>query len=147
MASAPTSAPELIRIPNAPLPAVRQPESYDSIRGTQTPLIIDNGSTYLRYGFATSSSPVSVPNVIAKFKDRKQNRPLLLMGGAVDIESGAKSQARYPWEGDVLLNFDALVSDGLVWRFNMSWLLGRTKGVVPDASGLYRAHLHEMNIG
>ncbi|GJE94232.1 actin-like protein Arp5 [Phanerochaete sordida] len=100
--------PEVIRIPNPPLPTVRQPASYDDFRGTETPLVIDNGSTNLRFGFATSSSPVSAPNVIAKFKDRKQNRPLILMGEAVDVESGARSQARYPWEGDVLLNFDAL---------------------------------------
>lgn len=102
--------PELIRIPNPPLATVRQPKSYDSLRGTNTPLVIDNGSTNLRFGFATASDPISTPNVIAKFKDRKQNKPLLLMGDAVDIESGAKSQSRYPWEGDVLLNFDALVS-------------------------------------
>ena len=110
MTDTPIPAPEVIRIPNAPLPVVRQPASYDDVRGTGTPLIIDNGSTNMRFGFATSSSPVSVPNVISKFRDRKQNRPLLLMGDAVDIESAAKSQARYAWEGDILLNFDALVS-------------------------------------
>ena len=106
-----TETVELIRIPNPPLPIVRQPESYDIFRGNHTPLVIDNGSTNLRFGFATSKSPVSVPNVVAKFKDRKQNKPLLLFGDAVDVESGARSQARTPWEGDVLLNFDALVSD------------------------------------
>ena len=51
--------------------------------------------------------------------NRLQNRPLLLMGEAVDVESAAKSQARYPWEGDVLLNFDALVSDSFSLDFEM----------------------------
>ena len=35
---------------------------------------------------------------------------ILLFGDAIDAEGGAKSQAKTPWEGDVLLNFDALVS-------------------------------------
>ncbi|KAG8220581.1 hypothetical protein J3R82DRAFT_2802 [Butyriboletus roseoflavus] len=49
---------------------------------------------------------MSVPNVIARFK---YNQPLLLFGECVDAESGTKGQAKTPWEGDVLLNFDALV--------------------------------------
>ena len=49
-------------------------------------------------------------NVVSRYKDRKQNRPVLLIGDAIDAESGARAQARTPWEGDVLLNFDALVS-------------------------------------
>ncbi|KAG8220239.1 hypothetical protein J3R82DRAFT_1280 [Butyriboletus roseoflavus] len=52
---------------------------------------------------------MSVPNVIARFK---YNQPLLLFGECVDAESGAKGQAKTPWEGDVLLNFDA--TGGLV---------------------------------
>ncbi|KAJ3562095.1 hypothetical protein NP233_g9789 [Leucocoprinus birnbaumii] len=32
----------------------------------------------------------------------------MLFGEAVDCETGARGQARTPWEGDVLLNFDAL---------------------------------------
>ncbi len=101
---------EVIRIPNSPYPSIAVPEIYDDFRGKGVPLIIDNGSTNLRFGFATSSSPRSVANVVAKYKDRKQNRPLLLFGDGVDAESGARAQARTPWEGDVLLNFDALVS-------------------------------------
>ncbi|PSS06632.1 hypothetical protein PHLCEN_2v3588 [Hermanssonia centrifuga] len=99
---------EVIRIPNSLYPSIAVPETYDDFRGKGVPLIIDNGSTNLRFGFATSSSPRSVANVVAKYKDRKQNRPLLLFGDGVDAESGARAQARTPWEGDVLLNFDAL---------------------------------------
>ena len=47
---------------------------------------------------------------MAKYKERKTNKPLLLFGEAIDSESGARAQAKTPWEGDVLLNFDALVS-------------------------------------
>lgn len=102
--------PEIVRIP-APLPAsTKVPQSYDAFRGKETPLVIDNGSTNLRFGFASSTEPTSLSNVVARFRDRKQNKPLLLFGDAIDVESGARAQAKTPWEGDVLLNFDALVS-------------------------------------
>lgn len=101
---------EIIRIPGAPPPTTSAPQSYEGLRGTGTPLVIDNGSTNLRFGFATSSDPTTVTNVVARFRERKQNKPLLLFGDAIDTESGARAQARTPWEGDILLNFDALVS-------------------------------------
>ena len=104
---------ETIRIPPLLSPVIRVPQSYDDFRGESVPLVIDNGSTTLRFGFATSPRPTSVSNVVARFRDRKQNKPLLLYGDAVDIESGARTQAKTPWEGDVLLNFDALVSTHL----------------------------------
>ncbi|KAI0641198.1 actin-like protein Arp5p [Trametes meyenii] len=95
-------------LPPLPLPTVHVPASYDAHRDKQTPLCIDNGSTHLRFGFCTSESPRTGLNMIAKYKERKTNKPLLLFGEGIDVESGAKSQARTPWEGDVLLNFDAL---------------------------------------
>lgn len=101
---------DIIRIPNSPYPSVPVPEAYEDYRGKGTPLIIDNGSTNLRFGFATSSTPRSVTNIVSRYKDRKQNRPVMLLGDAIDAETGARAQARTPWEGDVLLNFDALVS-------------------------------------
>ena len=98
------------------LPSVVPPNSYDAHRGKETPLVIDNGSTHLRFGFATSSSPRSGLNMVAKYKERRTNKPLLLFGEGVDVESGAKTQAKTPWEGDVLLNFDALVSSELLFH-------------------------------
>jgi actin-related protein 5 len=97
------------RLPTPALAGVASPDSYDDHRDQGTPLIIDNGSTNLRFGFASSSTPHFGPNAVAKYKERKFNMPLLLFGDAIDAESGAKSQTRTPWEGDVLLNFDALV--------------------------------------
>ncbi len=91
------------------------PDSYDEHRGTNTPIIIDNGSTTFRWGFADFGVPRFGPNAISKYKERKTNKPLLLFGEAIDVESGAKAQTRTAWEGDVLLNFDALgVFDFLV---------------------------------
>ncbi|KAF9073932.1 hypothetical protein BDP27DRAFT_1381421 [Rhodocollybia butyracea] len=77
-------------VPLPTLPGIPpDPEDYTPHRNQQTPLILDNGSTHLRW-------------------ERKSNQPLMLFGDAVDVESGAKTQSRTPWEGDVLLNFDAL---------------------------------------
>jgi len=93
-----------------------QAEPYEFHRNAHTPIIIDNGSTTLRWGFGSSSNPNEEPtpfigpNAVAKYRDRKTNKPLLLFGEAIDSESGARGQAKTPWEGDVLLNFDALVS-------------------------------------
>ncbi|OJT07940.1 Actin-like protein arp5 [Trametes pubescens] len=100
--------PEVTYLPQQPLPRVQVPASYDAHREKHTPLCIDNGSTHLRFGFCTSESPCMGVNMIAKYKERKTNKPLLLFGDGIDIEGGARSQARTPWEGDVLLNFDAL---------------------------------------
>ncbi|KAF7311013.1 hypothetical protein HMN09_00644700 [Mycena chlorophos] len=75
----------------------------------ETPIAIDNGATTLRYGFCTSAAPRSALNDISKYKERRTNKPLLLLGDAVDVEGVAKIQARTPWEGDVLLYFDALL--------------------------------------
>ncbi|KAF9523637.1 actin-related protein Arp5p [Crepidotus variabilis] len=102
-------------LPTTYLPTLPpQAEAYEYHRTAHTPIIIDNGSTNLRWGFGSSSRPneepktFTGPNAIAKYKERKTNKPLLLFGEAIDSESGARGQARTPWEGDVLLNFDAL---------------------------------------
>ena len=97
-------------LPVQPLPTVHVPATdYDDHREANTPLCIDNGSTHLRFGFCTSETPRTGINMVAKYKERKTNKPLLLFGEGIDIEGGARSQAKTPWEGDVLLNFDALV--------------------------------------
>lgn len=104
------SGPNVAHVPLPVLPSVPPPpDSYDEHRGTNTPIIIDNGSTTFRWGFADFGVPRFGPNAISKYKERKTNKPLLLFGEAIDVESGAKAQTRTAWEGDVLLNFDALV--------------------------------------
>ncbi|KAI1785574.1 actin-like ATPase domain-containing protein [Ganoderma leucocontextum] len=96
-------------LPVQPLPTVHVPATdYDHHHEAHTPLCIDNGSTHLRFGFCTSDTPRTGINMVAKYKERKTNKPLLLFGEGIDIEGGARSQAKTPWEGDVLLNFDAL---------------------------------------
>lgn len=98
--------PYILDIPRPVLPSLPPPPlDYEGVTGD---IIIDNGATSFRWGF-TGQEPSAAPTVIAKYKDRRNNKPLLLFGDAVDCETGARGQARTPWEGDVLLNFDALV--------------------------------------
>jgi actin-related protein 5 len=92
------------------IPPPAAPDNYGPHRGKATPLVIDNGSSTVRFGFAGAAAPKTGPNTVSKYKERKTNRPMLVFGDAVEVESAAKTQIRTPWEGDVLLNFDALVS-------------------------------------
>lgn len=109
-----TQQPEIVGLPplSLPSPPLKQ-VLYDKYRATHTPIVIDNGSTTLRWGFADFDKPYTGINAVSKYKERKNNRLLVLFGDAIDTESGARGQARTPWEGDVLLNFDALVHSAL----------------------------------
>lgn len=102
---------DVIDLPPAPQPSRLVPDRRAP--GSDVAIIIDNGSTNIRYGYNEEfllEGPYERTNVAARFKDRRTNRPVLLFGDSVDADSGGRAQARYPWEGDVLLNFDALVS-------------------------------------
>lgn len=107
----------LLYLPTPFAPQPLQQNDYLPFKDQQTPIVIDNGSSTLRYGFAldpasgvTRRDPLYGPNIVSRFKDRKSNNPVLIFGDGVEFDSGARAQARTPWEGDVLLNFDALVS-------------------------------------
>ena len=52
-------------------------------RPTATTIIIDNGSTTIRWGFGMSLTPYASPNAVAKYKEWKTNKPLLLFGEAI----------------------------------------------------------------
>ena len=87
--------------------------------------------------------------MVAKYKERKTNKPLLLFGEGIDIEGGARSQAKTPWEGDVLLNFDALVSlSSVIASRVVSWILENCKDVPTTAHrrGISCAGIHETTL-
>lgn len=117
----------IVTLPNLPAPQSLLQSDYTPFKGKQTPIVIDNGSSTLRYGFALNPStqsaqhtPFSGPNVVSRFKDRRSNKPVLIFGEGVEFDSGARAQARTPWEGDVLLNFDALVN----LQFGYKYIIG-----------------------
>ncbi|KAG8952028.1 Nuclear actin-protein involved in chromatin remodeling [Tulasnella sp. 424] len=81
--------------------------NYDG--NSNTPIVIDNGSTFFRYGWATQENgPHVQPNLVAKFRDKRSNRQVLLFGDSVDVEPQARAAAKSPWEGDHLNNSEAL---------------------------------------
>lgn len=92
-----------------PPPASFLVSDYDAFRGTLEPIVIDNGSSTLRFGFASAHDPLSQQNIVSRYKDRRMPGTVLLYGDAVDIEATTRTQSRTPWEGDLLLNFDAMV--------------------------------------
>ncbi|KAF8605000.1 actin-like protein Arp5p [Ceratobasidium sp. AG-I] len=75
----------------------------------RVPIVIDNGATNFRYGFAGNDrGPSSWLNSVSRYRERKTNRPVLLFGESTNIDATSRAQSKQPWEGDLLLNFDAL---------------------------------------
>ena len=106
--------------PTLPTHPLRK-DTYEGHCDNSTPIVIDNGATTLRWGWGTEDDswlPYQGPNCIAKLKERRTNKPLLLFGEAIELESGARAQAKSPWEGDVLLNFDAMVCPSSFWSLD-----------------------------
>lgn len=104
--------PDLNIVSLPPPPAIpNQPRhTYDAgAKSHHTPIVIDNGSSTLRFGWAGWADPICAQNAVSRFKERRQGKQLLLFGEAIDSESGARAQSKQPWEGDVLVNPDALV--------------------------------------
>jgi actin-related protein 5 len=80
------------------------------------PIIIDNGCTTYRFGFANpdvdnteeGEGPTQIANIYSRYRERKHNLQIALFGDNVEVESGAKTQSKTAWEGDILINFDAM---------------------------------------
>lgn len=108
--SVPSSDPQnIVHLPGRfTFPGTHVP--LDKYKEANTPILIDNGSSTFRFGYAGQPLPRTSANAVAKYKERKFGKQLLLFGDDIESESGARGQAKTPWEGDVLLNFDALVS-------------------------------------
>lgn len=48
-------------------------------------------------------------NVVARFRERKQGRNILLFGRDTDADANARSNARSPFDGDLLIHGDVMV--------------------------------------
>jgi actin-related protein 5 len=83
-----------------------EPDVYN--HNYTTPIIIDNGCTTYRFGFADASTPYTIANIYSRYRERKHNFQIALFGDNVEVESGAKTQSKTAWEGDILINFDAM---------------------------------------
>ncbi|CCO26743.1 actin-related protein 5 [Rhizoctonia solani AG-1 IB] len=77
-------------------------------RTDRPPIVIDNGATKFRYGFAGSDTgPYSWLNSSSRYRERKTNKPILLFGHSTNLDATSRAQSKQPYEGDLLLNFDA----------------------------------------
>ncbi|KAG8834370.1 Nuclear actin-protein involved in chromatin remodeling [Serendipita sp. 399] len=83
-----------------------EPDDYNT--PATVPIIIDNGCTTYRFGFSNASAPYTIPNIYSRYRERKHNLQIALFGDNVEVESGAKTQSKTAWEGDILINFDAM---------------------------------------
>lgn len=90
-------------------PAPPSSTDYDSHSLAHTPLILDNGATTLRAGWATDTSPRLVTdNIGARYRDRKVNETYLLAGSESYVDASSRSGVRSAFEGDVVCNFDQM---------------------------------------
>lgn len=91
--------------------AVKQPPaSRDWSNFTSSAIILDNGASTMRAGWAAEGGPRIVSeNVVARYKDRKSNRNILLAGSEAYADATSRAAVKSPFEGDVLVNFDQMV--------------------------------------
>lgn len=78
-----------------------------------------------------STPYIDSPNVIARYRERKIGKNMLLFGNYVDADANSRSNTRNMFDGDLLIHGDLLV------RANLSLLL-TLEGVcarlyIPDA--------------
>lgn len=91
--------------------AVRQPPAgRDWASFASSAIILDNGASSMRAGWSAEGAPrVVTENVIARYKDRKTNRNVLLAGHEAYADATSRASIKSPYEGDVLVNFDPMV--------------------------------------
>ncbi|CAI2176173.1 3524_t:CDS:10 [Funneliformis geosporum] len=76
---------------------------------TGIPLIIDNGSYQCRVGWANEDSPrLQFDSMVSKYRDRKINQSILLVGNDIYTDATAKSNAKTAFDGNVVYNFETM---------------------------------------
>ncbi|ORY89031.1 hypothetical protein BCR35DRAFT_262595 [Leucosporidium creatinivorum] len=90
--------------------AVEQPPpARDWANYASSAIVLDNGASNMRAGWATENAPrITSENVVAKYKDRKTNRNMLLAGSEAYADATSRGAVKSPFEGDVLVNFDQM---------------------------------------
>ena len=89
----------------------RSTDYTSTFANTATPIIVDNGSSRFRAGWASEHATgprLDVENVISRYKDRKSNKNITLAGAQVYADTVSKQSAKTPYENDVVCNFDAM---------------------------------------
>ena len=79
-----------------------------------TAIVIDNGSSYVRAGWQTESTPqLQFPPLMARYTDRKLNRKLMFIGSEIYFDGTARGQAKNVYEpgNNIVNNWD--VQEGI----------------------------------
>ncbi|KAG7702673.1 hypothetical protein KL930_005102 [Ogataea haglerorum] len=94
-------------IPDFPAPT--QPEPYYASYETGIPIAIDLGRSTTRIGLAKETSPNNVfPTVMSRFKDRRVNRMITLVGNDMYLDNVSKSNIRSAFDGPMINNWDVI---------------------------------------
>ncbi|KAI8324143.1 actin-like ATPase domain-containing protein [Martensiomyces pterosporus] len=94
-----------------PEPALKRPFfDYASASQGSVPLVIDNGSSRCRAGWATEADPrLEFENIVSRYRNRKASSgALLLVGDDVHTDPMAKSSIRSGFDSGVVTNFDVM---------------------------------------
>jgi hypothetical protein len=82
-------------------------------------------------------------NVVARFRERKQGRNILLFGRDTDADANARSNARSPFDGDLLIHGDVMVGHcSLTVEADRPFLTPCAGG----CSGLHLQHARDQHV-
>ncbi len=88
-------------------PESTNPEGFSSNYKPNVPIGIDFGSSSIRAGIVSTEDPShSFPNLMSKYRDRKLNKSMTFIGNDVYLDPSIKSQARSPYDGPYITNWD-----------------------------------------
>lgn len=111
-----------------------QSEDYESLRGIETAIVIDNGmiprlldpclpitgSSQLRAGWASETSPrLAIENLVARYKERKSPKTFCLVGNDVLADQASRAAAKSPYEGPIISNWDLMVQANIQSHANL----------------------------
>ncbi|KAL7418884.1 Actin-related protein 5 [Cryptotrichosporon argae] len=89
--------------------SVLEPLDYHSLASADPFICIDNGSHSWRAGFSSQAAPyIDAPSVVARYRERKANKTIMLFGKDCEVDANSRSNARALFDGDVLANGDML---------------------------------------
>ncbi|OAD08703.1 hypothetical protein MUCCIDRAFT_188150 [Mucor lusitanicus CBS 277.49] len=82
---------------------------YKSHQSAKTPIVIDNGSSHCRAGWASQDEPAMIfDNVVSKYRDRRLNQSVLAVGMDALADPAAKSNARSPFDSNIVCDFEKM---------------------------------------
>ncbi|KAG2183609.1 hypothetical protein INT43_006617 [Umbelopsis isabellina] len=85
------------------------PDYRSKFAGSATPIVIDNGSYNCRAGWGSERSPRLVfDNLVARYRDRKNNVSIVAVGPDIYADPAAKSTARSAFDSNVVCDFERM---------------------------------------